>query len=103
MPQTFGDNWRHLLQLEHILPAKPFGNDVPVYVDGKGTCPRKTLAGYPALPIFFRQENISGNNIQRVDYIPSARMGIMDDTSMSKGGIRNWLTCSKWLIKANLN
>ena len=40
----FGDNWRHLIKLEEIVPAQPEG-EYPRVLDGARSCPPKDSGG----------------------------------------------------------
>ncbi len=40
----FGDNWRHLIELEEIIPAQPEG-EYPRVIDGVRSCPPEDSGG----------------------------------------------------------
>ena len=49
----FGDDWRHVVNIEKTLPAEP-GASYPRCMDGKRACPPRTAAGPTATRTFWK-------------------------------------------------
>src|SRR3546814_13140532 len=47
----FGDDWRHRIEIEEIIPANP-GIDYPRFVDGERRAPPEDVGGTPGFEEF---------------------------------------------------
>src|SRR3546814_13582297 len=47
----FGDDWRHRIEIEEIIPANP-GIDYPRFVDGERRAPPEAVGGTPGFAEF---------------------------------------------------
>lgn len=91
----FGDDWRHRLVLERVVPRLP-GNRYPVCIAGERKCPPEDVGGVPGYEEFLRA--IADPDHEEHDSYLSWVGGSYDPDAFDPQSVRFWDPEKRWRI-----